>query len=351
MKKIFHILVILIVLAFVQSVSAQDYQATIQYLQSQIELMSLQATVSALQNQNNTPNQGSGIALTNDMTTWGQQNSPYSATPTPFSLDPTYGTAVTMQNFPANARPLIPAAPPPVWNMPKSSYYTEVTVGKSGQYTTIAEAVNNLPGPAGEVVIKLISDTSEPQSGISVPLNKGITSLRIASDNEYAVRTVLPASRSIWFFCNGIPVIIDKNVEFGKMSMIIGGTITYAGHDVQVPQSTIIINGKAYWVYAGGQSDREGHSSTVNEALVIVNGEVDRVFGGGRAIYGETIVNHATIVIKGNANELYCGGFTEYPNAKATVGRSDMLVYGWYGRYGLGLGQGEIVLQNSYGCF
>ena len=30
MKKIFHILVILIVLAFVQSVSAQDYQATIQ---------------------------------------------------------------------------------------------------------------------------------------------------------------------------------------------------------------------------------------------------------------------------------------------------------------------------------
>ena len=141
MKKIFHILVILIVLAFVQSVSAQDYQATIQYLQSQIELMSLQATVSALQNQNNTPNQGSGVALTNDMTTWGQQNSPYSATPTPFSLDPTYGTAVTMQSFPANARPLIPASAPPVWNMPKSNYYTEVTVGKSGQYTTIAEAV------------------------------------------------------------------------------------------------------------------------------------------------------------------------------------------------------------------
>ena len=349
MKKTLSILIVFILLVIVQSVSAQDYQATIQYLQSQIELMSLQATVSALQNQNSPANQGSGTSY--DMMTWGQQNSPYSATPAPYSYDPTYGTTVTMQSFPANARPLIPASAPPVWNKPKSNYYTEVIVGHNGQYETIAEAVKNLPGPAGEVVIKLISDTSEPQSGISVPINKGITSLRIASDNEYATRTVLPADRSIWFFCNGIPVIIDKNVEFGKMSMIIGGTITYAGHDVQVPQSTIIINGKAYWVYAGGQSDRDGQSSTVNEALVIINGEVDRVYGGGRAIYGETIVDHATIVLNGNANELYCGGYTEYANAKATVGRSDMLVYGWYGTYGLGLGQGEIVLQNSYGCY
>lgn len=348
MKKTCLILIVFALLILFQSVSAQDYQATVQYLQSQIELLSLQATVSALQNQNT--NQG-GVTLTNDMTTWGQQNSPYSATPTPFIYDPYYGTSVTMQSFPADARPLIPASAPPVWNQPKSNYYTEIIVGHNGQYETIAEAVKNLPGPAGEVVIKLISDTSEPQSGISIPINKGVTSLRIASDNEYARRTVLPASRSIWFFCNGIPLIIDKNVEFGKMSMIIGGTITYAGHDVRVPQSTIIINGKAYWVYAGGQSDRDGQSSTVNEALVIVNGEVDRVFGGGRAIYGETIVDHATVVINGNANEVYCSGFTEYANAKATVGRSDMLVYGWYGAYGLGLGQGEIVLQNSYGCF
>ena len=349
MKKTFYIFIVCILLVFVQSVSAQDYQATIQYLQSQIELMSLQATVSALQNQSSTTNQGSGTSY--DMMNWGQQNSSYASTPTPFSYDPTYGTAVTMQTFPADARPLIPASAPPVWNTPKSNFYTEVTVGKNGQYTTIAEACKNLPTRAGEVVIKLISDTSEPQSGISVPIDKNITSFRITSDNEYAVRTVLPADRSIWFFCNGIPVIIDKNVEFGKMSMIIGGTVTYAGHDVQVPQSTIIINGKAYWVYAGGQSDRDGQSSTVNEALVIVNGEAERVYGGGRAIYGETIVNHATIVVNGMADELYCSGYTEYPNAKATVGRSDMLVYGWYGRYGLGLGQGEITLQNSYGCY
>lgn len=349
MKKTLYILIIFILLIFVQSVSAQDYQATVQYLQSQIELLSLQATVSALQNQSNPGNQSGGTSI--EIMNRDPQTSPYSVTPAPYSYDQYYGTSVTMQTFPADARPLIPASAPPVWNQPRSNFYTEVTVGENGQYTTIAEAVKHLPTRAGEVVIKLISDTSEPQSGISVPIDKNITSFRITSDNEYAVRTVLPADRSLWVFCNGIPFIIDKNVEFGKMSMIMGGTVTYAGHSVQVPQSTIIINGKAYWVYAGGQSDREGYSSTVSEALVIVNGDVERLYGGGRAIYGETIVNHATIVLNGMANELYCGGYTEYANAKATVGRSDMLVYGWYGRYGLGLGQGEIVLQNSYGCY
>ena len=71
MKKTLPILIVFILIFFVQTVSAQDYQATVQYLQSQIELLSLQATVSALQNQNGTQNQG-GIALTNDTMTWGR---------------------------------------------------------------------------------------------------------------------------------------------------------------------------------------------------------------------------------------------------------------------------------------
>ena len=41
MKKTLPILIVFILIFFVQTVSAQDYQATVQYLQSQIELLSL----------------------------------------------------------------------------------------------------------------------------------------------------------------------------------------------------------------------------------------------------------------------------------------------------------------------
>ena len=130
-----------------------------------------------------------------------------------------------------------------------------------------------------------------------------------------------------------------------------GGVVTYAGHSVEVPESTIIIDGKAYWVYAGGQSDRDGYSSTVRKALVIVNGEADRVYAGGRSILGETFVHDSTVVVNGVVNELFCSGYTENVSTKATVGRVNMLVYGWYQKYGLGLGSGESVLLDPSGCY
>ncbi len=327
MRKICFVLMILILFLFTQTVFAQDYQATAQYLQSQIEILNLQSTLSALQN----------------------TGGPVS-TPVPDPNIQLYNTEITQSNFPLNARPPMLSGPAPTWTTPKSSYYTEIYVGKTGQYSTISEAMKHLPGNAGEVVIKLVSDTAEPQAGVSIPIDRNVSSVRITSDSQ-TLRTVLPADRSIWFFCNGIPLIIDRYVEFGKMSMIMGGTITYAGHSVRVPKSTIIINGKAYWVYAGGQSDRDGYTSTVDTALVIVNGEVDRVYACGRAIYGETFVRNATVVVNGGAKEVYCSGYTEYASAKTTVGQANMMIYGWFNQYGLGLGQGQVVLQNPYGCY
>jgi hypothetical protein len=61
--------------------------------------------------------------------------------------------------------------------------------------------------------------------------------------------------------------------------------------------------------------------------------------------------SQSTVVLNGTANEVYCSGYTEYANAKATVGSANMLVYGWYGVYGLSRGQGEAFLLNSSGCY
>ena len=331
MKKTFFA-ILLAVLMISAAVSAQDYRATAEFLEEQIRIMQLQATLDAIQNQN-----GGGNAIELQLP---------SATPAPQGG---IGLPISKWNFPLSARPPYPYGPAPVWNIPASRYTTDLTVGDSGQYKTLSEAVQHIPSNAGNVTIRMFSDTEEPQAGVSVPIGRGITSLRITSDSS-AGRTVWPRDRSVWFFCNGIPLIIDRTVTFSKMTMIMGGYVTYAGHSVEAPESTIIIDGKAYWVYAGGQSDREGYSSTVNKALVIVNGEADRVYAGGRAIYGETIVRDATVIVNGTANEVYCSGFTEYASAKATVGRANMLIYGRYGTYGLGRGDGDITLQDPAGC-
>ena len=351
MKKVLLLCTAALLLVFTCGVFAQDYQATAQALESQLQILQLQATIAAMQGSSggsNAPADQNGNGQ--DMWDWGQQNSPLYATPTPIAYQPPAENPITNYNFPAQARPLIPSGPPPTWKTPSSRYYTEITVGAGGQYGTLNEAVKKIPAHAGEVVIYLMSDTEEPQAGVSVPIDRGITSLRITSNNNDR-RVVYPADRSVWFFCNGIPLIIDQTVDFSASTMIMGGLVTYSGHNVQVPKSTIIINGKAYWVYAGGQSDRDGHSSTVDQALVIVNGEVDRVYAGGRSIWGETIVHNATVVVNGTAKEVYCAGFTQNATAKATVGRADMRIYGWYQTFGLGLGSGQNVLLSPYGCY
>lgn len=344
--KSYWLITILLTLVTVNFVSAQDLQATNQALELGLNIMKLQATMDALQaemNQTNEiPEDPSG-----GMLTWGSQNSAYSPTPTPLG---SHYAPLSMQNFPALVRPLVPDGPPPTWKKPRTNHLTEIYVGESGSYRTIAEALKNLPDNAGEVVLYLTSDTEEPADGFGIPIDKKITVVRIAS-NTGEHRTVWPAGRSFWFICNGVPLIIGPDVEFTNKSMIMGGAITYSSHNVQTPQSVIIINGSAWWVYAGGQSDRNGYSSTVDNALVIVNGKVDRVFAGGRTIYGETFVNQATVVLNGTANEVYCSGYTESANSKTTVGNANMLIYGWYGIYGLGRGQGEAYLMNSTGCY
>lgn len=347
MKKSIILITFLAVFSTFLTAAAQDLQATKQALEFELEILKLQATKQALENQVLTQPHPSNDPNT-EMFNWGSENSAYVPTPTPFPSNPPL--VINQQNFPAAVRPAIPNGPPPVWNIPQSNRLTEIYVGAYGTFPTIAEALKNIPNKAGEVFLYLTSDTEEPADGFGIPFDKGITVVHIASDSD-THRTVLPKGRSIWFFCNGVPLIVESKVEIAGKSMIMGGATTYARHNVQTPSSVIIINGSAWWIYAGGQSDREGHSSTVNNALVIINGKVDRVFAGGRSLYGETIVNRATVVVNGTANEVYCSGYTEYGSAKATVGNANMLIYGWYSIYGLSRGQGQAFLLNPAGCY
>ncbi len=348
MKRTAALLFIMIILVISQTAAGQDYKATAEALEYQLQIMQLQSTIDALQNQGGSSGTSGGD--TTNMWNWNSQNSGYYSTPTPLGGITNYSdTTISTRNFPAQVRPPVPAGPPPAWKKPTSRYSTEITVGDAGRYRTIGDALKNIPKNAGEVTIYLVSDTEEPQT-VSIPFDKNITSLRITSNNS-SKRTVYPAERSLWFFCSGVPLIVDSTVTIAAKSMIMGGFVTYQGHNVEAPKSTIIINGNAHWIYAGGQSDREGHSSTVQDALVIINGKVDRVFAGGRSIYGETIVHRSTVVVNGTANEVYCSGYTEYASAKATVGRADMRIYGWYSIYGLTRGAGEAFLLNPSGCY
>ncbi len=330
--------------------AAQDLQATVDALQLSIRIMQLQSTMDAMNGSN--PSQPQPAAtlspeeVSGGMMNWAPQDSAFYATGTPFHSR----NMITMQNFPTMVRPAIPDDTPPVWKMPNTTRRVELTVGTYGQFPNIAEALKNIPKKAGGVMIFLTSDTEEPPDGFGIPIDREIAYVQVHS-SDGTVKNVRPSGRSFWFFCNGIPLVIGPEVVFTEKSMVMGGSITYERHNVHTNNSTIIVNGKAWWVYGGGQSSRKDHSSSVDNVLIIVNGWVDRVYAGGRAIYGETIVNNALVVVNGTAEEIYCSGYTENPAAKTTVGRSKMMIYGWYSIYGLGKGAGEIYLMDPSGCY
>ena len=242
MKKIFFVLILVLFIS-IHSSLAQDLEATKQYLETQLEIMHLQETLSAMEGQSG----GSSSSGNSSDGIWNldQRNFAHYSTPTP-SNNNSYpsGTAVTRQNFPSLVRPPVPSGPPPVWEIPYNRHSTAIYVGDAGQYQTISEAMKHVPDNAGELTIYLVSDTEEPQAGISIPIGKKITSVRIVS-SDGKTRSVWPADRSVWFFCNGIPLVIDSTVSFEKPSMIMGGFVRYSGHNVEAPQSTIIVNGKA----------------------------------------------------------------------------------------------------------
>lgn len=332
--------------------AAQDLQATVDALQLSIQIMQLQSTIDALNGSKPSPAQPQPTAtlspeqVSGGMMNWASQDSALYSTATPFNAQ----NMISMQNFPSMVRPLIPDDTPPVWKPPSTTRRVEITVGTYGQYPNIAEALKNIPKKAGEVMIFLTSDTQEPPDGFGIPIDRGIAYVQIHS-SDGGVKNVRPSGRSFWFFCNGIPLVIGPEVVFTEKSMVMGGSITYDRHNVHANNSTIIVNGKAWWIYGGGQSGQKGHSSSVDNVFIIINGWVDRVYAGGRAIYGETNVNNALVVVNGTAEEIYCSGYTENPAAKTTVGRAKMMIYGWYSIYGLGRGAGEIYLMDPTGCY
>ena len=303
----------------VQFFSAQDYKATAEALEYQLQIMQLQKTIDAMGGNSDS----SGNNNSTDMYVWNQENSGYSSTPTPFNYSYSYpNTTISSSNFPFQVRPPVPSGPPPTWQKPEDRYSTAIYVGDAGQYLTISEAMKHLLVRAGEVTIYLVSDTEELRAGISIPMNKKISSVRIVANDERSRRTIWPADRSVWFFCNGIPLLVDKAITFAEKSMIMGGFVTYSGDNVEAPKSTIVINGNAHWVYADG-----------------------------RSIWGETFVHNSTVVVNGTANEIYCGRYTENASAKATVGQANLKVYGWYSKFGLGLGAGQSYLLTPVGCY
>ena len=256
--------------------AAQDLQATVDALQLSIQIMQLQSTLDAMngsapvQPEPQQPQPTATLSpeeVSGGMMNWASQDSALYATGTPFHAQ----KMVTMQNFPTMVRPAIPDDTPPVWKVPATTRRTELTVGTYGQFPNIAEALKNIPKKAGGVMIFLTSDTEEPPDGFGIPIDREIAYVQIQS-SDGGVKNVRPSGRSFWFFCNGIPLVIGPEVVFTEKSMVMGGSITFDRHNVHADNATIIVNGKAWWVYGGGQSSRKDHSSSVDNVFIIVNG-------------------------------------------------------------------------------
>lgn len=185
-----------------------------------------------------------------------------------------------------------------------NKYDTEVTI-QSDNLHDLQTTLDNLPNNAGDVVIKLeqrlIATTVNVD--ISVPTDKGITSLTLAHEGDDMVSVYTYAgTETLNFFANGIPLIIDKGVNFGKP------TAVYESVDVKV--------------FGGSKdADVEGDTHiTINEGGSITG----LIFGGG---YHGDVTGNTFITAHGGYGGIYGGGYV-YPENTGEILSHTADVYG-----------------------
>ena len=96
-------------------------------------------------------------------------------------------------------------------------YDTTVTID-SGKLEDLQAKLDSLPESAGDVQVEISQSlfSSAEKLELSVPTDKGVTSLTLTHQGEDTV-SIWTGGTNLDFFANGIPLVIDKGVNFGKL--------------------------------------------------------------------------------------------------------------------------------------
>lgn len=203
-----------------------------------------------------------------------------------------------------------------------------IVIGQNGIYD-LNSAFNALNNNAGNAVIYLNGPLTLNQQA-ELPANlSGIKSVTLAS---YSGSPVSVAMGGSVICANGVPLIIDQNVNLSN-GFLIGGKCLAQNGNASVEDSALIINGSADYVIGGGLAMEKGAVSNVKNVNIIINGSVNTVHGGGYAINGGTadVTEYANLVLTPTGkitNVLYAGGYAGGSGSRAMVSGAHVLALG-----------------------
>lgn len=155
--------------------------------------------------------------------------------------------------------------------------YSKTLVVSDGEFKDIQAALDSLSGDVGGAVYIQI-DKSFPSLGhdvvYSVPTDKGIESLTLGTSLESGI-TLGSYNSQFRFYANGVPLIIDRGVEFAG-GMIFGGgekAVLSGGTSITLREGS-----GAKTIYGGGQN-----SDVTGDISLMIQGEILFLYGGGYA--------------------------------------------------------------------
>ena len=216
-----------------------------------------------------------------------------------------------------------------------------IVIGQNGIYD-LNGAFNALNKNAGNAVIYLTGSLTLNQQA-ELPANlSGIKSVTLASYSGSPMNVAMSGS----VICaNGIPLIIDQNVNLTN-GFLIGGKCLAQSGNASVEESALIINGSADYVIGGGLALANGSVSNVKNVNIVVNGSANTVHGGGYAINGgiADVTEYANLILPPNGkitSVLYAGGYAGGTGSRAMVSGAHVLALGNAGNVNSSSGYAE----------
>ncbi|MHC1772455.1 MAG: hypothetical protein AB9907_12135 [Flexilinea sp.] len=187
---------------------------------------------------------------------------------------------------------------------------TVILIGENENYQTLEEAIEKLPDNCGDTFLQLSENVhGDPVISLSIPLNKGITSLTIEGIDPDAVISIETIGE---IYANGISFTLGENISFPN-AWIFGGMLAENGKMRSVEESRITILGSSAYAFGGGAAYNGGRSVIKGNTTVVLgkNGRIFwEIFGGGYASGSESIAEVGTTNVKifGKADYVLGGG-------------------------------------------
>ncbi len=200
-----------------------------------------------------------------------------------------------------------------------------LTVGETGQYSSIQKALDALAGKSGTAVVRFLGTRiKESDADLHLPEDASITKLSFEGE-EKTVRITGPKR----MFLSGISFSLGTGVSFPEM-VLYGGSDA-DGIETSDPGADIEISGEIQTVIGGGYAHNGGRAKTEGPIRIRVTESgniVTEIYGGGQAEGKGCLAQAQTTDIRcdGTADYIFGGGRADGSGRTIMQGETNITV-------------------------